>query len=138
MSQVHGYNDFKLRFVVVLRDRLFDLWKDKRKYHYLFQFASRMKLGNLHLKTMRLESTQVMIFNFILLCSHSSFDKSKIKKLKIIYGGTFLAIHVIHEYFSCSYSYARRISVVSLSLCWHLFFFFFPLFIFLSGSVGIL
>lgn len=77
------------------------------KYHFLFQVASRMKFGNLYLKAMNLESFQVMIFNFILLCSHSSLDKSKIKILEMINGGSFFTIHVIHEYFSYSFSYAH-------------------------------
>ena len=107
MSKVDDYKDFKRRFAVILMDSLFDFWTEKIKYHYLFQFASRMKFGNLYLKAMNLESFQVMIFNFILLCSHSSLDKSKIKILEMINGGTFFTIHVIHECFSYSFSYTH-------------------------------
>lgn len=111
-------------------------------YHYLFQFASRMNFGNLYLKAMNLESFQVMIFNFILLCPHSSLDKSKIKFLEMINGGTFFTIHMIHECFSYSFSYAHWRTKVLLSFlfadtCW-LFFIYFSLFHFLSGSVGII
>ena len=98
--------DFKLRFAVVLTDSLFDFWTDKIKYHY-FQFASRMKFGNLYLKAMNLESFQMMIFNFSLLWSHSSLDKSKIKILEMINGDSFFTIRVIHECFSYSFSHAH-------------------------------
>lgn len=87
----------KLRFAGIAG--IGSLTFERMKYRFLFQFASRMELGNLCLKTVSSESTQVMEFN-VILCSLSSFDKSKIIRPDTTYGrNTFLIMHVVHRYF---------------------------------------
>lgn len=64
-------------------DSLFDFWTDK--ISLFVSVCITMNFCTLYLKAMNLSHFQD-IFNFILLCPHSSLDKSKMK-LEMINGG---------------------------------------------------